>query len=140
MFSGDFTKDAIPGIVVGMITRLGEISSCLLSDCDSFVMKVEKVLTSVAFVFGFSSPSLLIWQMLRTLLTSVFTSFTEVFMNHPVPETVIRVGLSFLEQYGLARIWDIVRDSAICMRFNNCRNDFLGQLNNIKIHVSNPTF
>lgn len=136
-FSRDsFFKDALPGIILGVIFRIDEVQKCLFSSCDSYVLKVEKVLLHGAFVIGYASPSIFVWKMFKKLLDNAAYNVVTIFDDHPNVESVIRGVISLLEQYGFTEIWNMVRDGAICMRFNDCEGDFLAQLNNIKIRVS----
>lgn len=127
-----YLRQAAPGLLFGATNRFREVKDCLLSDCDCLTLKTEMFLIHAAFLLGYASPRRLIWQIFKYLLRLVSFKLEAYFAG---AETNIITAMSLVEQIGLTYVWDYVRDTSICMRYNNCDNDFLGQISNIKIKV-----
>ncbi|ODN05441.1 hypothetical protein Ocin01_01241 [Orchesella cincta] len=120
---------------IASINRFEQVKTCLFSECDSWALKAEMLLTHLAFVLGFSTPNQLILRALKELISGVSTKLATYIDDYPELEQFLRIVISGLNQLALDHVWDLVRDSSVCMRLNTCDNDFLRQISNIKIKV-----
>jgi len=127
--------DEIFRILQGCYHHFGAVKMCMQSDCESWVLKTETIATRLAYVLGFTSPNRLIMHFLKNRIQNVSTNLTTFIDDNPHFEFILRILLSSMEQLALDHAWDLVRETSVCMTYNDCDNDFMGQMNNIKIKV-----
>ncbi|CAL8094539.1 unnamed protein product [Orchesella dallaii] len=131
-----YWQDEVPRIAVSTVFCFEEMKKCLLPWwCDSWALKAVAILTHAAFVLGFASPSRLIFRILKSCFKRVFTKTGELLDDNTELEYLSRTMIAIFCQILLELVWALVRNSSLCMRNNSCDNDFMAQINNIKIKV-----
>jgi len=105
--------------------------------CNSFTLKAEKLLTVLVVFMGAASPSQVVYSHLKNLIDKVLIKYTgsPLMDNTSVAQTMQMVFM-FLGVRGLDEIWDYVRHTSLCLRFDNCNEDFLIQISQLKSQVS----
>jgi len=85
-------SNVLIGLTLGFVAHWPAIQECF-KHCNSWTLKVEKVLTFVAFSAGFSKPGLLVFKIFKNLLNDVTIKLSGVPLQiSPLIDNIAQVG------------------------------------------------